>query len=300
MKRGRHYNHHHNEEHEQNALQEASLRFLWYADVIQTYICPYLTLREQSYLSMATPILYAKMKLKNESLREMRAIWSLKHLSERDKRQTVCKTGLLLCIQHLWFAEHKSSLCASTHYASYAAERGHADVLRFLNGRLNFSKLPAARKYFVYVVCTLIKNNHLNLAYDIYTNANGCWWPLPTQGSVDIFNSEDKYQCWKVAVQCGHCDLDERMAPAFVSPNQMGRLPGTRLLIAADTYNVSVFDLYWTRMADNVQSQAEYGDHAHINLVHQELRRPDNYKRRIMLSHILKCMEKLENVPLHA
>ena len=287
MKRARHHN-------QEEALEQASLRFLWYADVIQTYICPYLNLREQSYLSMATPTLYAKMKLKNESLREMRTIWSIKHLSKRDKKQTVCKTGLLLCIQHFWFAEHKSSLCASTHYACYAAERGHADVLRFLNGRVNFSKLPEARKYFIYVVCTLIKNNHLDLAYGIYTNANGCWWP--TLGSVDIFNSQDKYNCWKVAVQCGHCDLDERMATAFVSPNQMGRLPGTRLLIATDTYNVSVFDLYWKRMADNVQTQAEFGDHAHINLVHQELRGPDNYKRRIMLRHILNCMEKLENV----
>lgn len=280
---------------EQISLEQISLRLLWYADVIQTYICPYLTLREQSYLSMATPILYVKMQAKNKSLRVMRAIWSLDSLSKRDKKHTICKTGLLLCIQHVWFDEHKSSLCSSNHYAIYAAERGHADVLRFLNGRLNFSKVPEARKYFVHVVTTLIKNNHLALAYAIYTNANGIWWPmLPTLGSAaNIFNHEDKYHCWKVAVQQGHYELDERMSTAFVNAAQSGRLPGTRILIAADTYNVNVFNMYWNRLAHDVRAQAEYGEHAHVNLINQALRGPDNYKRRVMLHHILKCMEQL-------
>jgi hypothetical protein len=278
------------EDQHQISLEQTSLSFLWYADVIQTYICPYLTLREQSYLSMATPTLYVKMQAKNKSLRVMRTVWSLNSLSKRDKKHTICKTGLLLCIRHLWFAEHKSSLCSSNHYAIYAAERGHADVLRFLNGRLNFSKVPEARKYFVHVVTTLIKNNHLDLAYAIYTNANGNWW-TPQWG---LFIHEDKYHCWKVAVQQGHCELDERMSTAFVNAAQTGRLPGTRILIAADTYNVNVFNMYWNRLAHDVRAQAEYGEHAHVNLINQALRGPDNYKRRVMLHHILKCMEQLE------
>ncbi|MBX9637258.1 MAG: hypothetical protein K2Q45_06875 [Nitrosomonas sp.] len=241
---------------------------------------------------MATKYLYIKLFEKNTNLENMRNFMNVKDLTLQDRKKTVCKTGLLPCVEHFWFLEHGSDgICSQQHYVKIAAKRGHASVLKFLSNRVDSSNVLDTRVYFTFVVCTLIQNNFIDLAFSVFSSERGMWWNAQ---AFCLFRSDEKYNCWKTAVEHGLCDLDNKMFPSFVGPEYVDRLPGTRLLIAAESFNKEVFNTYWNAMSNNKQNQREFGEHAQLNLAQLAIRGEHGLRPSLMLQYIQNKLEQIQ------
>lgn len=268
-------------------MSRAPYFFTTMFDVINTHLCPYLSLGDRFRLALTNSALYKRLHQKNLALYVMRQIWSTPFLSRKDKIETVFKTGVLDCIKYL--LEETNWIVEMVPYMTICCEKGHEKPLSLLLSRIDPVNVNAeeVHKTFINVVWLLAKSGHLELAWRFFSNEQNNW-PATYFG---MFNNQDRFTCWKYAVQHGLFELEERMPPLFVQPEERERLPGTRLLLAIESLNIQIFDVYWNRMEFNRQERRDIAMHARLEMaIHHMIEAPNRAKREAMAAHIGRCL----------